>query len=364
MKRMQRVALGLCGVLISALIGVSAADAKPIAQATTPAPTPTILPAAQLEPITPQNAHRLTMQGILPQISSGTKHIAFTPDSQYMAAIEYYDGLFLWNTSTWELENTIPFSKGDYQRSNLEFSKDGKFLIFADNSKHNTIHFYEVASLLQNKPALPIHIIANLESAVAWVAFHPDGKKFVSLSINGHISMWDIATRKILETVEIETDYLPRANEIALTFSPDGHWMAFTIENGVNILNLETRTQQQFMRASPEPLLIFHPNSTKLFYMDGSELHVWDILENRFTATISKTMGGASFSHDGKILAVVSDRSQIIILDSFSNRQLEISAKSEGIYSISFSPNGKFIAATHSFYGGGSDFGVSIWSIR
>ena len=133
--------------------------------------------------------------------------MAFSPDGRRLIAgfnAEY--GFRIWNTTSWELQNTID---GD-QAADLAFSPDGSKFVTAGGGIHE-------ANLWDARTGQQLF---NLREAPGWVwavAYDPKGKYVASGGIGEVVILWDVTTGKPIRELYTGADFVQ-----ALAFSPDG----------------------------------------------------------------------------------------------------------------------------------------------
>src|SRR5690606_7162836 len=64
-------------------------------------------------------------------------------------------------------------------------------------------------------------ILHSSDQWVEVVAFSPDGRLLASGNWNGEINVWDVPTKKHVQTIRAHTDAI-----LSMTFSPNGEWLA------------------------------------------------------------------------------------------------------------------------------------------
>ncbi len=324
-------------------------------------PTSTIPPLTNAQPITAQNAHRLTALGVLPT-SYWVTGVAFSPDNQMLAAVEDGTGIFLWDTQTWAKITLLPFETQGLDSTNAQFSPDGKFLVAANDIENNSIQVWDVKSALRQNPPKPIRKIPISYSFVTHISFHPDGKRIITLTYDGSMDIWGITTGQKLEHWEVNrvgrVDYAQ--------FSPDGKLFVFAANDKIHILE---------MLASKLRELPFYVSGRFAFSPDGSilafgtasipaQIRLWDIKNNREIALLDAhdlpSIGPIAFSPDGKLLASGSIWRSLVLWDVATGRKLHV-AETGGIRDLAFSLDGKYIATGH---GGSGASDVILWGVR
>ena len=187
----------------------------------------------------------------------------------YATLLPLNTGIFIANADGTNERMLVPDALFD---SNPSFSPDGRWVLFSSR-RHGSVDIYRVKVDGTHLERLTDDIAFDDQAVMA-----PDGRHvaFVS-SRSGQADIWllDLRTRKVRNlTNHPGGDYRP-------AFSPDGRWIAFTSDRGADgawaIDPMPQWTQIYVMRA------------------DGSDV--------RRVTQGETTVGGASWSPDGKALA-------------------------------------------------------------
>ena len=260
--------------------------------------------------------------------------VAFSPDGSILASSGSDDDtILLWDVNTGELLETF---EGHTQGvDSVAFSPDGSIL--ASGSWDGTIHLWDIATRrLKDTLKLLIPLPRGHRITYTSVAFSPDGSILASGLYYETLFLW-LDTGKLLETFEGHTD-----DVTSVAFSPDGSILASGSEGGTirlwNVdLELDTgpilwdlNTQQQIVNTrqkvdSTEQLL-------KIF-----EGHTQDV-------------NSIAFSPDGSILASGSDDDTILLWDVATGQLKNIledpTSDWHHVYtSVAFSPDGSILAS-------------------
>jgi hypothetical protein len=145
--------------------------------------------------------------------------VAFSPDGKLLAVGTVADKehfVTLWDTTTWE-RVWRTFEGHTSGVMGVTFSPDGKQLATAGQDQ--TVRIWEVATG---------QLLKTLEghSGTVWrVAFSKDGQRLASAGY-GLLRIWD--TRRWEEVLALEG----QDSIHTVTFSPDGHWIATSQQNG------------------------------------------------------------------------------------------------------------------------------------
>ena len=134
----------------------------------------------------------------------------FSPDGTLLACFDN-NTLHLWNTKTWEKQNSFAgFSSSVY---NSAFARDGKTL--AACGGNGTIWLWDVAG----KREIAHHV--GHTSAIYSVAFSPDGRRLATAGADSTVRLWDLPSLREVATL---TGHDGPVSSVA--FSPDGLTLA------------------------------------------------------------------------------------------------------------------------------------------
>jgi WD40 repeat protein len=243
----------------------------------------------------------------------------------------------------------------------LAFSPDGRTL--ASLYKNGTIVLWNVDTHQTSGSFAGGGEIGEL-GMMSGFTFSPDGKFLVARANGGAPILWDIATG---QSLEVERD-LSRSDGMAL--SPDGKLLAYGKCEELNaqshcgqyeIILWDMTTHQpvgqslSFPVGAPAPLgLLFSPDGKTLAAMSSGttgsgRVELFDVTTGR--SMISPLEGQAQFSGmafgpDGNSMALGNTAGVIYIWDVKSQQaSSQLAAESGLVMGLTFSPNGKTLAA-------------------
>lgn len=159
--------------------------------------------------------------------------VEFSPDGARLASASYDGTVRIWNTISWETEQTLknpdpPTSTGNGRVGAAVFSPDGRHLAMA--SHEGSVAVWETGSW--NQP----QILVGHTDAVRSLAFSPDSRALASGGNDGTIRIWNVATWRELLALDLKGTEASRAE--SLEFSPDGRRLLA----GLNALAIWTTT--------------------------------------------------------------------------------------------------------------------------
>jgi RNA polymerase sigma factor (sigma-70 family) len=206
-----------------------------------------------------------------------TQALAFTPDGRVLIASPGYKSpsWHCWEAATGKPAEGVRLPQG-YGYANLVVAPDGRTLVFAQplgvaGADHRVrLWDLRLGTLLRTLP-----ITGDIGP------FAPDGRSF--LTNNGILQRWELATGRPLLP---DTDALGhRANVLGVVYSPDGHLLASTADDGtIRLWELATARPLQVLYGHERWAcgLAFTPDG-KLLVSGGveGELYVWDMEAGR-----------------------------------------------------------------------------------
>jgi RNA polymerase sigma factor (sigma-70 family) len=298
---------------------------------------------------------------------AGIYALAISPDGETIVSISNEWVLRVWDAASGKQIREWRNQRNDTQV--LTLSPDGKTLAVGQA-------LYELESGRLIGEMIPTNIHDNA-GTVTSVAFSPDGKLLATGHQLNKAYVWDVASRKQLQKLEVRGN--SRVNGIA--FSPDGKTVATGVdldERALRLWDVATGRERYGLRGhctnddrGNVKALAFSPDGKMLATSGGGDntIRFWDAATGREARQIrcgksssSGNPGSLIFSPDGKQLVsngwswvTGSMVCTVRVWDVASGREQHQLTHGPNIFGVAFSPDGKWIAT------GGWDNSISLW---
>ena len=223
----------------------------------------------------------------------------------------------------------------------VAFSPDGSAV--ASVSDDGALKLWNVASQ-QNMAALEAH-----EQSVTAVAFSPDGRTLASGGWDGTVKLWDAATRQTTATLQHD-------KIVSMAYAPDGSEIAAASGNrDLMLWNMKTHETIDALTRFQVTSAAYSPDgSTLAAATQSSGIRLWDRATNATVADLQHSLVTTlSYSPDGKTLATGSRNGTLKLWDLATNSAMR-TLRHRRVTSVAYSPDGSTLAS-----GGGVT--VKLW---
>jgi WD40 repeat protein len=201
--------------------------------------------------------------------------------------------------------------------------------------------------------------LADPSQTLRGIAFSPDGRTIASASDEG-AELWGTHSRQQIGTAFGAT--LPRRDRamVNVAFSPDGRTLATGGKDGsVGLWDVRSRRNEvNFVGPGPAYDLAFNRDGRELLASDfgpnssGVGARLWDrrsykVITDLVASDSADPINTATFSPDGRLLAVSHASGLVRLADGHSGRQLALitlPGLREAVGELSFSPDGRVLA--------------------
>ena len=298
------------------------------------------------------------------------RSISISPDGSILASSSH-DAIQIWDLKTKKHINTLN-GHSNYVTS-LFFSPDGQWLTSC--SWDDTVRIWNLKEQQDSSPLI------SYDTEVSFAAFLPSKGEIITTSWDNKILIWRVSDKKELVSFQlgehetsINSACLNQNERYLVTASLDGIIKLWDIENFVLLGTFnQIPIHGSFTGATVINYMDFHPNERFfIFATNDYSIFIWD-----FTSFFNITFLGSHFGRTScisccehkRLMATGSDDSSIIIWD-LEQQDVKYWMDKEGdgwdmldneesVNSLSFSPNGKYLASS-SF----ENAKINIWSVE
>ena len=272
--------------------------------------------------------------GVLIGHTSDVTSASFSPDSSIIASASSDLTIRIWDSITGQ-QIKPPLEGHTLAVNSVSFSSDGKRIVSAARDK--TVRIWN--TLTGDCIKILTHQ-CGINSAV----FSPDDQHIITALDDHTINIWDTETGTLLKTINGHTGLVSSA-----IFSSDGKYiLSASWDKTVRLWNSATgSTIHIFKHSDGLNSAVFTPNDQ---FILSSSFDRTTRLWNTTSGELLDSFEGyrlVSLSHDGLLMALVSNNQDIIIIDTETGKMFaSIKGRMRFIHSISFSPDDKSLVLT------------------
>lgn len=308
--------------------------------------------------------------------------VAFSPDGKYIASGGADNKVRVWNSQTGETISTYA-NFSDAITSIAFYPTERTTMTIAAASIDGSVQLFEASPGVA--ATLGSYIPTGGGPAMRSVVFSSDisaGSRIIAFGgDDGIVHVWDSAT-SLSDASAVPYEGLGNNPHVAaLSFSPDGNYLAVAWDYGLTVLEITTDRVSGVTTANPTAVyssddptitsIAFSPNGKYIVTGNGDtgETKFWDFANrnprpiNGFHDTHTDTNG----QHNEFIFTVAySPRGNSVasggwngvrVRDLAGNMIVNYTKHSDDVYSVAFSPDGKMIASAS------KDKTVQVWTV-
>jgi WD40 repeat protein len=278
-----------------------------------------------------------------------------SPDGRWVASGCRDGSVSLFNLSS-ATNRPLPYRA--FQPTNWTdwyYSPDGVWIGALGRDGH--LRLYQAATPERIDTELPG---TNIYGFIYGFAFAPDSRRLAAGDRTGHLTLWDIPGQRVV------TNFIADPAD-PLGFTADGK-MLLTYSQDL-VKEWDTETWQEIRRFKFEPGAIgpiICPEAGLVASLTASgscELFTVQAPEKRWHFTVEgdiSAISGWSFSRDGKVLALASEKGTVELWDTgTATRTALLHGVLLGYHSVAFSPDNERLVA-----GSGGQEAIKVWDLH
>lgn len=311
------------------------------------------------------NALTAEPQHLLAAHTGVINSISFSPDGSTLAVVGDNGTAQFWNSSTGELQNT--FTRQEYSSGVNEvfFMPDGHALVVSSHStkldlwnvntgQRNTTLSADENGTTKKYPNNIPDMYWNLHGYHTF--FSGDGKTVTSYMGDNTFSFWDIATRKEIRTLKVES------KGEKMSFSSDLRTLAIASDSykgprhsriwEINLWDVNTQTHKKIIETddfSGIPFLVFSSDGNFLTSYVDEAIRIWDVntgKEKKRFKGHKNTVTTVAFSPDNRTLVSSSYDDTLRFWDVSTGKEKKIVTGYGALFwNVSLSPDAQMLTS-------------------
>ena len=307
------------------------------------------------------DAHTTEPLSLLAAHSSVINSVSFTPDGETLAAACEDGTIRVWDLSTGKRKQTFTRREYRFGVDSVSFTADGRTLA-ATSFDH--LDLWDIVTGVRKKPPIvDFNSLPYIMLGGSKTSFSSDRKTVASWSWDGIIRVWDITTRKQVQTITIQ----PSSGKLIVSLSPDGRLLATTNRNEpIRLWDINTGTEIQTIITDTRyiPNLVFSPDGTILASYNVNEpIRLWDVNTGKEQKTLQRhenQVMSIAFSPDNRTLVSSNYDESLRMwdIDTGENKKGTIGYGHQ-FRNVSLSPDGETLISL----GWGSN-AIHLWNIH
>ena len=278
--------------------------------------------------------------------------LAFNADGTRLVSVEVCGAVKVWNLQTRKVLFTIRPPRVHYYGGSITYSADGKSLLVpiekrGTNATETAIGFYDAET------GKSLRSIPTKWDFVSAIVPTKDGRLIAAGTVgadddddpSGSVQVFDLAPGEAQKTYPV----------VVSAISPDGRWMSSFESTGIYhpvLWNLDDGKRVHDLTPTNASRVIFRPDGQEVAITHGDSEAIDFVSTTSGEITKSLPGGGyglgtAAYSADGNLLAAGSySFGTIKVWDLASLKEKVTLYGQSPVQSVTFSPNGKLLAAT------------------
>lgn len=280
--------------------------------------------------------------------------LAFSPDGTRLVSVEVSGAVKVWNLQARKILFKIHPPRVHYYGGSITYSADGKSLLVpvekrARNATETAIGLYDAET------GKSLRTIPTKWDFVSAIVPTQDGRLIAAGTVgadddddpSGSVQIFDLPSGEAQKTYPV----------VVSAISPDGRWMSSFDNNGIYhpvLWDLKDGKRLHDLTPKNASHIIFRPDGEEVAVTHGDSEAI-DFLSTSSGQIIKSVPGGgyglgtAAYSPDGTLLAAGSySFGTIKVWDLASMKERVTLYGQSPVQSVTFSPNGKLLAATSS----------------